>query len=126
MRPSFLPRLGGEGLLVSLFVPDRRVVAQGRVTTMWVVPPFQELEDRPPRGGGGAEARAPEQFALQRGEETLAQGVVVRVAHRAHRRAHPKLPAPSPVSDRRVLTPLNGVVDDITGQALDDGHVQRG
>jgi hypothetical protein len=51
---------------------------------MWVVPPFYKLEHG--RLGFGLSLKAAvEQFAFERREEALAQGVVETVADRAHR-----------------------------------------
>src|SRR5262245_46978947 len=123
MRPSFLTGWAHEGLLTSLFVPEGRVVGQGRVATMRVVPALDELEDGSPSRGGIAEASAPQQFALERGEEALAHRVVVGVAHRAHRGPDAKLLAALPVSDGGVLAAVIRMMDDVPRQALHDGHV---
>jgi hypothetical protein len=56
-----------------------------------VVPALDEVEDGHPGLGLGAEAVAVEQLALERREEALAQGIVVAVAYRAHRRPHTRL-----------------------------------
>src|SRR5437667_3941658 len=70
---------------------------------IWVVPALKILEDRPPGLDLGLEAGAVDQLALERRDEALAQGVVVRVADRAHRRLHAHLAAPLPEGYRRVL-----------------------
>ena len=59
-----------------------------------------------------------EQLALERGEEALAQGVVVAVADRAHRRPHPGLPASLAEGDGGVLGALVGVMDHVGRPAL--------
>ena len=56
---------------------------------------------------------AVEQLALERGEEALAQRVVVRIAYRAHRGAHAGLPTAQPEGDGGVLAALIGVMDDV-------------
>ena len=50
------------------------------MAAMRVVPPFDEFEDRHARLDLGFEAGAVEQFAFERGEETLAHGVVEAIA----------------------------------------------
>lgn len=59
-----------------------------------IVPALDEVEDGSARLHPGAEPLAIEQLALERGEEALAEGVIVRVAHAAHRRADAGVPAP--------------------------------
>jgi hypothetical protein len=61
---------------------DRGFVVQGGVTTLGIVPAFDVLEDGQARLDPGGEAPAVEELALERREETLAQGVVVGVALR--------------------------------------------
>ena len=51
-------------------------VTQGRMTTAWVVPAFDELEDRHARFGLGTERAPVDELALQRGKEALGHGVV--------------------------------------------------
>ena len=75
------------------------------MAAVWVVPALDVLEDGEPRGGLRLEALAVEQLALERGEEALAHGVVVRVAHGAHRRAHAHRVAATAEGERRVLQP---------------------
>jgi hypothetical protein len=47
-----------------------------------------------------------DQLAPKRGEETLAHGVVVAIAHGSHRRPDSRFPTPPVELDRRVLTGL--------------------
>jgi len=65
---------------------DRRDLAEGRVAPARVVEALDEVEDGHPGLGLGAEALTVEQLALERGEEALAECVVVRIADRSHRR----------------------------------------
>src|SRR6266404_8295071 len=62
-------------------VNHRREVIERRMSTPWVVPAFDEVEDGEARVGLRAEAFAIEQLALERREEALAPGVVVGIAH---------------------------------------------
>ena len=63
------------------------------------------------RASTGSECDAIEQLALERGEEALAQRVVVAVADRAHRGPHAGLAAAPPEGERGVLAALVGVMD---------------
>jgi hypothetical protein len=53
------------------------------VTAVGVLPAFDVLEDGEAGLGLGGEAAAVEELTLEGREETLAQGVVISVAHRA-------------------------------------------
>ncbi len=92
----------------------------------WVVPAFDEVEKGEARVGPGAEAVAIEQFALEGREEALTHGVVVGVAHTAHRRPDAGVTTAPSKGERRVLTPLIGVMNHIGRAALRDRHVERG
>src|SRR5262245_3942550 len=70
---------------VPLFEADRRVIVEGGMPPTRVVPAFNKLKHAPARVAGRREADAIEQFALERGKETLAQGIVVAIADRPHR-----------------------------------------
>jgi hypothetical protein len=59
-----------------------RIIQPG-VPAMRVVPGFDKLEDGHFGFGLGLEPASVEEFALQGGEETLAQGVVEAVSDRA-------------------------------------------
>ncbi len=94
------------------------------VPTMRVIPPFDEVEDRHARLGPGFETTPVEQFAFERGEKTLAQGVVETVAHRAHRRPHAGLVAALAEGRRGVLAAVVGVMNHPRRPALSERHVQ--
>ena len=80
------------------------------MTTMRVIPPFDEIEHGHARLGLGLEAAAVEQFAFQGGEETFAHGVVETVAHRAHRRQHADLVAAFAKKPARCTVRIQAVV----------------
>ena len=71
------------------------------------------------------EARAIEKLAFEGSEEALTHGVVIRITNRAHRRTHASLAAAATEFDRGVLRPLIGMMNDITGTAHCQRHVQR-
>src|SRR5437762_1673732 len=83
----------------------RQVIERGMAAT-WIGPAFDEVEESEARVGLGAEAFAIEQLALERREEALTHGVVVGVAHTAHRRADAGLAAAPAEGERRVLAAL--------------------
>ena len=58
-------------------------LTEGGVSSVRVVPTLDELKDGMASFGGRAERSTIEQFTLQSGEETLAQGAVVEIAERA-------------------------------------------
>src|SRR3990172_3217282 len=64
----------------------RRDLTKSLAPAHWVVPAFDDLEDRNARLGFRLAAPVREQLALKRCEEALAHGVVVGIAHRSHRR----------------------------------------
>jgi hypothetical protein len=70
---------------MSSFILDRRQIINGRVATMGIVPAFEEDEDRLACFWDGAECDPIEEFTFEGGKETLAQSVVITVAHRPHR-----------------------------------------
>jgi hypothetical protein len=72
-----------------------------------VVPALDEFEDGQAGLDPGLEAAAVEEFALEGGEEALAERVVVGVADRSHRRAHTHLPTPQAKRNPRVLAALS-------------------
>src|SRR2546425_1279310 len=96
------------------------------MSTPWVVPAFDEVEDGEARVGLRAEAFAIEQLALERRDEALAQGVVVGIAHTAHRRPDAGLATAPAVGERGVLAALIRVMNHLGRSALRDGHVERG
>ena len=86
-----LPRFDGhigawvsECQSMSSFVLNWRKIANRRVPTMRIVPTFNECKYGLASFLDGMEYIAVEQLAFQRGEETLAHGVVVAVADRTH------------------------------------------
>ena len=91
---------------------------------MRIVPAFNELKDRQACFCLGVEGLTVEQFALESGKEALAQGVIVAIADRAHRRTDAGFPAALAEGQRGVLTALIGVVNDAFGTALLNSHVQ--
>ena len=91
-----------------------------------VVPAFDEVEHGPAGFGLRAEAVSIEQLALEGREEALAQRVVVRVAHAAHRRPDAGLATAPAVGERCVLAASIRVMNDVGRLALRDGHVERG
>src|SRR5438552_16012829 len=77
------------------------------MSTPRIVPAFDEVEDGEARVGRRAEAVAIEQLALERREEALAHGVVVGIAHTAHRRSDAGLATAPAEGERRVLAGFN-------------------
>ena len=90
--------------------------------TMRIVPALDELKHCPASLGRRAECAAVQQLALERGEETLAQGVVIAITDRTHGWAHTGVATAFPEGKRRVLTPLVRVVDDVRGMPLPERH----
>jgi hypothetical protein len=76
------------------------------MATVRVVPPFDGLEDGEAGLDLGREAPPVEELALEGGEEALAEGVVIGVAHGSHRRPDASLAAPLSEGERGVLAPL--------------------
>ena len=94
------------------------------MTPLSVVPPVDEVEHRRAGVEWRRERDAVEELALERGEEALAERVVVAVADRPHRRTDARLPAPRPEGQRGVLTTLIRMMNHRPGLPLLDGHVQ--
>ena len=92
---------------VSLFIADRRLVVQAGMPPVRVVPALDEVEDGHAGLGLGREAAAIEQLTLERGEEALAEGVVVGVAHVAHGGPDAGFAAAEAKGDRGVLREFN-------------------
>src|SRR5207244_1333935 len=111
---------------VLLFEGEWRLIIERRVPPPRIVEALDEVEDRESGLSRRAQGDAIEQLAFQRGKETLAQRVVIAVADRAHRGADASGAAAEAEADRRVLTALIRVMDDILRLPLGDGHVQRG
>ena len=85
------PRFGGEFracdsslFLMQLFISYRRIVGDGRMPAMRIIPPFNVGEDRQARFFMRTEGLAINQFTFEGGEEALAQRVVIAVTSRAH------------------------------------------
>src|SRR5206468_1633284 len=104
----------------------RGQVLEGRMAAAWVVPAFEEVENGEARVRLGREALSIEQLALERREEALAEGVVVGVAHTAHRRPDTGVATPPAKGERGVLTAVVRMMNDLGRPALCEGHVQRG
>src|SRR6266849_2468441 len=96
------------------------------MSTPRIVPAFDEVEDGEARVGLRVEGVAIEQLALERREEALAHGVVVGIAHTAHRRPDAGLATAPAEGERRVLAALIRVMNHRGRSALRDGHVERG
>src|SRR5258708_21712685 len=92
---------------------------------MGIVPAFDELEDCHAGLDLGFEAAAVEQFAFERGEETLAHRVIEAIADRAHRGPHAGLAAALAENDRSVLAPLVRMMNHLFWPALPEGQVER-
>src|SRR5690349_18852572 len=85
---------------------------------MRIVPSLDELKDCHARCGLSLADGAVKQFALKRGEKTLAHRVVETVAHRTYRRPHASLFAALAEGERGILTALVGMVNDAAGSSL--------
>src|SRR3954454_2114177 len=82
------------------------------MASVLVVPAFDECEDCRFRFGEEPEAESVSQLALERGEEALAERIVIAVSDRSHRREHSLLSATASELDRCVLTTLIRVMND--------------
>ena len=80
------------------------------MTTVRVVPAFDELEDRHLRFGLRLETVLVDEFAFERGKEALRHGVIVAIADRSHRRSHTHQPAALAEGERGVLTALDALM----------------
>ena len=69
---------------MQLFISYRRMVGDGRMPAMRIIPPFNVGEESQPRFLMRTERSAIDQFTLKRGEEALAHRVVIAVASRPH------------------------------------------
>jgi len=107
-------------------IAQRRLVAEGRVATPRIVPALDVVKQRPAGRGRGREPLAVEQFAFQRREEALAEGIVVGVSDRPHRGPHTEGQTTLPVGDGGVLTAVIRMMDDALGPPLRQSHIQRG
>ena len=92
-------RLGCVGI-VQPFVVDGRYPSETGVPSARVIPGFDVVEDR--HLGLCLRSKTPllQEFTLERGEEALAQRVVVAVADRSHRGAHTRPPSRDSDGDR--------------------------
>ena len=91
---------------------------------MRIVPAFDELKNGRARFSRGAEAGAVQQFAFEGGKETFTQGIVKAITDRAHGRADASFAAAATKGKGGVLAAMIGMMDDILGTALLDGHLQ--
>src|SRR4030095_6036338 len=105
---------------------DRRHVIERRMATHRVIPALDEVEHRHAGLRRRPKRHAIEQLALERREETLAQGIVIAIADRSHRGPDARLATPAAKLDRRVLAALVRMMNDRPGPALRDRHLQRG
>src|SRR5215831_7990853 len=104
-------------------VAYRRLVPERRVAPARLVPALDVVEQRAACLGGRAEPLAIEQLALERREEAFAEGIVVGVADRAHRRSETEGHTALPIGDGGVLAAMIGMVNDAVGPALRQGHI---
>src|SRR2546425_11141737 len=91
-----------------------------------IVPAFDEVEEGEARSDLRAEGFTIEQLAIERREEALAHGVVVGIAHTAHRRPDAGRATATAERERGVLAALIRVMNHLGWSALRDGHVERG
>ncbi len=92
---------------------------------MWIVPAFDELEDRQLRLSMGAKSVAIDEFAFEGCKETLAHRIVVAVTDRSHRRSHTRLLATPPRNAMDVYcVPWIRMMDHIGWLTLVQRHVQ--
>src|SRR6266436_3277221 len=98
------------------------MIVEGGMAAMRIVPALDEFEDGHARFYLGFEAAAVEQFAFERGKETLAHRVIEAIADGAHRGSHAGLAAAPAEGDRSVLaTPR--MMDHGGGSALPQRQV---
>ena len=69
---------------MQFFISYRRMVGDGRMPAMRIIPPFNVREDDQARFLMCTEAATIAQLTFQGGEETLAHRVVIAVASRPH------------------------------------------
>ena len=93
------------------FEADGRVILDGGVAAMGIVPALNECKDSSPRLRVGMEDTLVKQFTLKRGEEALTQGIIVATAGGPHGRPDTCFLAPLPKSEGGILRPLVGVMD---------------
>ena len=68
-----------------------------------VVEGLEEVEDRHPGVGVGAEGCSVKELGLKGGKETLAHGIVVAISYRSHGGTNAGLGTSFPKGQRRVL-----------------------
>src|SRR5262249_13991394 len=111
---------------MSTLIVQRRFVAEGRVAPPGVIPAFDVVEQRAAGIGRRAEALTVQQLTFERRKETLAQGIVIGIADRAHRGLNAEVETALAVGDGRVLAAMIGMMDDLVRTPLLQGHVERG
>src|SRR5260370_39084196 len=107
--PRFAKRCWACGKSLELVTPlviDWGQIVERGVAGMGVVRALDELEDCHACLALGFETATVEQFTFERGEETLAHGVIEAIANRAHRGPHVGLAAALAEGDRSVLATL--------------------
>ena len=97
-------------VLVAPLEGDGGLLTKAPVTTMWVIPSLDELEDCSARLVMVVEVRAVEQLAFEGGEEALGHGVVEALPDRAHRRDHAPSPAALAEGEGGVLAALDALM----------------
>ena len=90
-----------------------------------VVPAFDESEHGHARFGLGLERTPVDELTFKRGEQALRHRIVVAIAGGPGRSHDSPVPTSLAESERSVLCPLLGVMDDPLGAALCERHVQR-
>src|SRR5712691_8386395 len=90
------------------------------MAAMEVVPALDELKHGHARFALGFEAAAVEQFAFERGEETLAHCVIEAIADRAHRGPQARLAATLAEGERSVLGEFKRSSQDLDRENCDD------
>ena len=87
-------------------VVDRGEVSDRGMAAAWIVEALDEFEDRTTRFGLCLEPTSIEQLAFEGCEETLAHGVVIRIADRAHRGPYACIVTAAAELDRGILITL--------------------
>src|SRR3989442_654781 len=93
-------------------IVDGRLIVQGGMAPVWIVPTLDEVKDGMSGLGLSRERAAIEQLTFEGREEAFAQRIVVGVAIRAHRGPNARLLASQAERNRGVLTAVVGMVDD--------------
>ena len=108
---------------MQFFISYRRMVGDGRMPAMRVIPPFNVGEESQPRFLMRTERSAIDQLTLKGGEEALAQRVVIAVARRSHRGTYASLTTTLSISYGGILCALVRVMDHAFGTALPECHI---